>query len=767
MGTIKTKKRWALTHARPFFLRAIEQNRLLSLCALGAATIVISLAAHSQEQPGKFFDNSPTPSFTADQAKRGATAYTTSCTMCHGENLDDGEFGPPLKGASFKKDFGSQSAEALLTYMISKMPTSAPGSLDRRTYADLEAFILQSNGVAPGTTELAPANVSAASAPQSQAAPPQENRGAPTGFPQRQVNRDAIYQAAMAHRTAALDHLAPVTDEMLQHPSDGDWLMWRRTYSSLGHSPLRQINASNVNNLRVAWSRALAVGSDEITPLVHDGVIFIESADTIQAIDGATGDLLWQYLRPLPDVLFKGRNSVLRGIAIYQDMLFAPTADGHVVALDVKTGKVVWDHQVIYPASGGPYDRSNHDFRVDGAPIVVKDKVIIGVSLGITSKEGGCFIVGLDSHTGDELWRFHTIPRPGEPGGDSWNGAPVDQRFGASVWTAGSYDPDLNLVYFGTGNTYDTATLLEPQAEKGKSNDGLYTDSTVALNPDTGKLAWYYQHMNRDVWDLDWSFEQSLITLPIDGKPTNLLVTGGKIAIFDALDRSNGHYEFSKDVGLQNIVASIDPETGKKIINPELEPKVGKTALLCPSPNGARSWPATSYDPDTKILYIPMNESCTDYSYAPRDAAATEGGGEDMRFGFRLRPDTDGKFGRIEAINLQTKEAVWTDRQRAPIESSMLSTAGGIVFNGARDREFTAYDAATGKLLWQTGLNAAPSSSPVTYTAGGKQYIAVVAGGGGPLDASGGALAPELENPAGGTTLWIFDLPDKNQTAQQ
>ncbi len=604
--------------------------------------------------------------------------------------------------------------------------------------------------------------------------PAQPDQGVPGEKPVD--NRDATYATVMARRAAQLGKITPVTDAMLEHPPDGDWLTWRRTYSSLGHSPLRQINASNVNHLRVAWSRSLPLGPNEITPLAHDGVLFIESADTIQALDGATGDLLWQYVRPLPEPLLGGKKSVMRGLALYEDKLYAPTADGHLIALNVKTGKLVWDYQAVIPQTG-VYARSNRDFRLDGAPIVVKGKVIVGVSLGITNKAGGCFIVGLDAGTGKELWRFHTIAQPGEPGGDTWNGAPADERFGASIWTGGSYDPRLNLVYFGTGNTYDTATLLQPRAGKGesgrgqgasKNNDALYTDSTVALDPDTGKLVWYYQHMNRDVWDLDWAFEQSLITLPVNvmGKPTDLVVTGGKLGLFDAVDRATGKYLFSKDLGLQNVVVSIDPRTGKKIINPALEPEANKTKLLCPNANGARNWPATSYDPDTHILYVPMVETCADFTWIPGDAAQTAAGGEDMHFTSRKRPDSDGKFGRVEAVNLETGKVVWIDRQRTPVASSMLSTAGGIVFNGARDRQFTAYDAATGKILWQVRLNASPSSSPVSYSAGGKQYIAVVAGGGGTLDAGGGSLTPEIDNPPGGTSLWTFELPDTSGNAR-
>ncbi len=737
------------------------RNHFVMRMLATTALIFASLTLCSQAQgPGKFFENAPAPSFTASQAERGKTAYNQSCANCHGSNLNDGEFAAALKGAAFQKKWGGQSPAALFSYMLQKMPPAGPGTLGGQTYADLEAYILQANGVEPGATELTPAQLGG---PNAQGAP------AAQGFQGdvvrgTQGNRDAIYKAVMARRAAELEKLSPVTDDALRNPSNADWLMWRRTYAGLGFSPLAQIKKSNVSDLRLAWSRALPLSADEITPLVHDGVVFIESGSTLQALDGTKGDLLWQYVRPLGDQLINGRESTMRGIAIYQDKLYAPTADGHVIALNVKTGKLVWDHQIIVPLTG-VYAHSNHDFRLDGAPIVAHGKVMIGVSLGITNPAGGCFIVGLDAQTGDQVWRFQTIPRPGQPGGDSWNGAPVDQRFGASVWTGGSYDPKLNLAYFGTGNTYDVATLLQPHAEKGESNDGLYTDSTVALDPDTGKLAWYYQHMNRDVWDLDWAFEQLLITLPVRGKPTDLVVSGGKMAIFDAVNRSNGNYAFSKDLGLQTLVSSIDPTTGKKIINPALEPVANKTVLICPDANGARNWPATSYDPTTHILYVPLTEYCMDYTWTPQDAAQTAAGGLDIRFTLRLRPDTDGKMGRIDAVNLETKKVEWMDRQRAPIASAMLATAGGLVFAGAQDREFTAYDSATGKALWEAGLNATPSSYPITYAVGGKQYVAVVSGGGGPLDASGASLAPEFDSPAGGTTLWIFKLPDTGTPA--
>ena len=732
------------------------RNLAIAACAL------IFFASFGLAEPARaqgFFKSGSTPSFTAAQEERGQTAYANGCANCHGTNLDDGEFGPALKGITFQQKWGPQSPAAFFSYMVQKMPPANPGQLGSQTYADLEAYILQANGVAPGAAELTAAELGAGSSAQGAQAPPaakpQFQRDV---FPSRGIH-DVIYKAEMARRAAELEKLTPVTDAMLQDVPDSDWLTWRRTYASLGFSPLDQIKKSNVSSLRLAWSRALPPSADEITPLVHDGVLFIESGSTVQALDATTGDLLWQYVRQLPEVLLNGSDSVMRGIAIYQDKIFAPTADGHIVALDVKTGKLIWDHEVVVPLEG-VYAHSNHDYRLDGAPIVVHGKVIAGVSLGITNTGGGCYIVGLDAQTGNEVWRFNTIARPGQPGGDSWNGAPVNERFGASIWTSGSYDPKRNLVYFGTGNTYDVSTLLQPHSSaQGDSNDGLYTESTIALDPDTGKLAWYYQHMNRDVWDLDWVFEQLLLTLPVNGKPTDLVVSGGKMAIFDAVDRADGKYAFSKDLGMQNLVISIDPKTGKKIIDPKLEPVANKTVYICPNMNGARNWPATSYNPVTHILYVGMAEVCMDYTWAPRDAAQTAGGGLDIRGTLRTRPDSDGKMGRIDAVNLETRKIVWMDRQRAPIASAMLATAGGLVFSGAQNRKFTARDAANGKTLWQAGLNATPSSYPISYEAGGKQYIAVVSGGGSPLDAGDTSLAPELANPAGGTTLWIFALP--------
>ncbi|HEX4051522.1 MAG TPA: PQQ-binding-like beta-propeller repeat protein [Steroidobacteraceae bacterium] len=706
------------------------------LGCIGALTALPGFGVTAQAQG--LFDSGPV-SFIAPQAARGKSAYDDNCSSCHGSNLDDGQFGPPVKGPPFRAQWHSQSAAALFSLVATKMPPTSPDSLDSQTYADIEAYILQQNGAAAGTTALSAAELAKAALP-----------ARPAGGYGFLGNHDATYQAAMARREALLDKLTPVTAPMLRNPPAADWLMWRGTYGTTGYSQLNQINARNAGDLRVAWTITLPTSGNEITPLVHDGVLFVESANTVEALSGSNGSVLWQYVRQLPPRLRDGRQAHIKALAIYQDKLYAPTADGHMVALDIKTGRLIWDTSIEGDGKGG--------YTLSGGPIVADGKVVIGVSLALNAA-GGDFIVGLDGQTGKELWRFHTIARPGEPGGDSWNGVPVDQRYGGGVWTVGSYDPDLNLLYFGTGNTYDTGTLLQPSSHPGSTNDALYTDSTLALNPDTGKLVWYYQHMNRDVWDMDWVFEQSLLTLPLNGQSRKLLVTGGKLAIFDALDRASGKYQFSTEVGLQNLVVHIDPKTGAKSVNPAFDnPKPGQNYVICPSTDGARNWISTSFDPKTDILYVPLLDNCMNFHLVPRDAAQVAAGGDDISRAPIPPHDSDGNFGRIEAINLRTRKIVWTLRQRAPIESSTLASAGGVVFSGSHDREFHAYDSATGKLLWQTTLNSAPSSSPVTYDAGNEQYVAVVAGGGSSMDAFASALTPEIDEPNGSTTLWVFKL---------
>ena len=684
-------------------------------------------------------------------AAAGKQAYAKNCASCHGAALKNGTFGPPLTGPAFQAHWKGNS-NGLLEYIAKTMPPSAAGALGTQTYVATANYLIAANAMAKIT------NVAAATVAGKGGA---ARRGGEFGPAARgfALPHDSYYSRAVAVQQEKLQALAPVSAAMLADPPERDWLMWRRTYAALGFSPLTRIDRDTVKELRTAWNWSLPVSQNEITPLVHDGVMFIESGATVQALDAANGDLLWQYVRLLPDELESGRIWRVKSLALFGDDLLAPTADGHLVALDVRTGQVRWDHAVVTPELAARHGRGEAvALMLDGGPIVAEGKVIIGVSLG-QNVGGGCYVIALDAATGQEAWRFNTIARPGEPGGDSWNGHPLSERFGAGVWTAGSYDPKRHLLYFGTGNTYDTGTLLEPDPTARPENAGLYTDTTLALDVSSGKLVWHFQHVNRDVWDLDWVFERSLLTVPVNGVPTDVVVTGGKIAMFDTLDRATGKYLFSVDAGLQNLVVGVDPVTGVKKINPALEPKVGVRGLICPNTLGARNWPATAINPTTHLLYVPLIRSCADYTYSPRSAAETAAGGSDIRMTPHPLLDDDGMHAQLTAIDLATHKIVWKKTQRAPFESAILATAGGVIFAGSRDRMFRALDDRTGEVLWETRLNASPSSFPITYSIDGEQYVAIVAGGGGPLDATGALSAPEIVNPSEGITLCVFKLP--------
>jgi alcohol dehydrogenase (cytochrome c) len=700
---------------------------LLGLVFLG----IVADRVHAQQQAAPL-------SYTSDQAEKGQAAFAEHCASCHGQNLDDGAYGPALKGADFRQRWGSRSAEPLFSYTNTKMPPSRPGTLGDTLYAQLLAFILQENGAPSGAREL-PADPDALKA---MGAPNWPRAGGGGLAPQ-------VVLPPAPPRSNPLDKIRPVTDAMLTKVPDGEWLLWRRTYDAFGFSPLKKINKANVNDLRVAWSWSLPNGPNESTPIVHDGVLFIESyGDKVQALDAATGDLLWQYSRRLPTGLAPG---VKRGISIYGNRLYIPTSDSHLVALDVKTGRVVWDQLVADPKKG---------YRLTGGPLVARGKVMIGTT---GRADGGNFVAALDAETGKEAWRFYTIARPDGPGGNSWNGLALDKRNGASVWIPGSYDPVQNLAFFGTGNTYDTGPLRIPVNQPGVTSDGLYLDSTLALDPVTGRLAWHFQHQANGQWDLDYAFERMVVRMPVKGDTQSVVVTAGKQAIFDFLDPETGKYLSSIDLGLQNVVTAIDPKTGAKTVDPRLVPGDGQTKMICPHVSGGRGWMPTAFEAVTKILYLPMVEACMDLVPVPAGERGSLSTG--VRWTVRPRPGSDGKYGRLQAINLETKQTVWVERQRAPLTTGTLVTAGGLVFVGSLDRMFEAYDAATGAPLWKTRLNDVPSSAPISYSTNGQEYVAVVVGPGGYQSNSYDELVPEIQNPPDhGAQIWVFEIPAKTAT---
>jgi alcohol dehydrogenase (cytochrome c) len=664
----------------------------------------------------------------------GQATYLQSCLACHGARLEGSPFAPTLVGKAFQDHWRGKPAAELLEQMRRTMPPKGTGTVKPAAFADLLAFLVKAN-------EDGPAFLAGLPSP-----------AAPSGAAGSQV-RTAPMPPAMARR---LSGLAAVTDALLASPPEGSWLMWRRTFDSAGFSPLRQLDRGSVRRLQKAWSLQLDPSSNEITPLVHDGVLFVHSGVSLTAVDAATGTPLWKYQREIPRPanarqFDPGRRARVKSIAIYGHSLFMPTPDGHLVALDARSGRLLWDRAINSGSAG---------LQLSSGPLAARGVVMIGASLGLANK-GGCFIVALDAATGQERWRFQTVAQPGAPGGDTWNGAPAEERFGAGVWTTGSYDPALNLAYFGVGNTYTTATLLQPRAGASgvSANDALYTNATLALRPETGELVWHHQHHRRDVWDQDWAFEQTIVTLGTGPDERRAVVTSGKTAVFEAVDAATGRFLFAHDTGLSNLYASIDPATGEKRNNPALEPVAGKALLLCPSNLGARNWPATSLNTATGMLFVPMQESCAEFTWEPRGAKETAAGGSDIRFSPKMRPGSDGKLGRMIALDLKTRRVAWTHRQRMPLASSLLATAGGVLFMGDLERNFGAYDQDSGALLWSTRLPAAAEATPISYSVNGRQFIAVVSGEGSHLGTYNRGLVPELGAPVNDISLQVYALP--------
>lgn len=562
---------------------------------------------------------------------------------------------------------------------------------------------------------------------------------------------------AFSQENTRLNSISPVTDDMLLNPSDGDWLHWRRTYTGWGYSPLEQINKENVKNLGVAWTWSLTPGATETTPIVHDGVLYIHNnLDKVQALDGATGDLLWEYIRDLPQAVIDagGNTATKRNMAIYQDKLIVSTSDTHIIALDAKTGQVVWDVQ--------PADWSK-GWRYSAGPLVADGVIIQGMTGCGNAQPGGCFITGHNPETGEELWRLYSIARDGEEG-DSWNGLPVDSRFGASVWIAGTYDPDTKTVFTGVGQPYpwiaEMSGLLP--AQEGKKNNALYSDSTLAIDPKTGELKWYHQYLENDTWDLDYVYERILVDLPFDGTDRKQVVTTGKLGIIEAIDRESGEWLWAKETVPQNVVASIDPETGAKTINQDAIPRIGETTVNCPADPGGRGWPATAYSPRTQTLYLPLAEYCSNTTPQPLSPGQIYTGGGRATFARIPVEGSDGNIGRVDAIKLTDQSTAWSHRQRAPITSAVLPTGGGVVFGGDLNRYFYAFDDETGEVLWKTRTNNVVNSFPISYEVDGKQYVAVAVGNGSSQARSLATLTPEIRVPAAGSALWVFALPDTN-----
>ena len=556
--------------------------------------------------------------------------------------------------------------------------------------------------------------------------------------------------------------VVPVTDEMLQDPAPEDWLMWRRTLDSWGYSPLDQVKRENVDQLQMVWSRALATGRQEGTPLAYGGVLYMpQASDVIEAIDAVTGDLKWSHRRALPEDVYdyvggNARNN--RNIAIYDRFIINTSDDNFVFGLDVDTGEIAWETKI--------FDYQVNPVGHSSGPIIANGQVISGRSCRPQGGPESCVILSHDARTGEELWRRRTIPAPGEPGDETWGGVPYEQRVHVGTWMPPSFDAELGLIYFGTSVTSPAPKFMLGGIE----NTHLYHNSTLALDVDTGEIRWHYQHLN-DHWDLDHPFERILLDTAVSPDAAAVswinprvragdvrkVVTGipGKTGVVYTLDRATGEFLWATPTVAQNVISDINGETGVVTENSEaVFTALGQQVLACPNMHGGKDWEAGAYSPLTNTMYFPLRNMCQRLLATTAEDASHRIYALAVRH--ELAPGTD-QLGTVHAISAETGETKWLHEQRAAT-LSLVATGGRLVFGGDANGRFRAFDQETGTVLWEINLGSPVSGFPISYAVNGRQFIAVSTGGAATTP-SFLQLTPELR-PSNGNNIFVFALPE-------
>ena len=485
-----------------------------------------------------------------------------------------------------------------------------------------------------------------------------------------------------------------------------NWLTYSGDYRSWRYSALDQINASNVGRLATQWVfQSASLGQFETTPLVVDGILYGTGQDNRAfALDARTGRAIWRYQRRLPEKVQACCGMVNRGFAILGNKLFMSTLDAHVVALDSKTGNVVWDVQAA------DYRQANV-FTV--APLLVKDKIIVGVAGGEYGVRG--FIDAYYADSGKRAWRFYTVPGPGEPGHDTWAGDSW-KTGGAPAWVTGSYDPELNIIYWPTGNPSPSNYGGE------RGGDNLYSNCMLALDADTGKLKWHYQFTPHDLHDYDATQVPVLLDANWDGQPRKLLLHANRNGFLYVLDRTTGKVLSATPFAHITWAKEIGPD-GRPVIAPHSEP-TPEGVRVCPGALGATNWFSPSYNPQTGWLYVASSEECDTFSAAPQKYHE----GHDFLGSVYVPASGEKAWGALRALDPFTGNKKWEFKYTSPPWGGVLSTAGGVVFAGDSEGNFTALDARTGKDQWHIQLGAAVYSSPIAYSLDSRQYIVIPAG---------------------------------------
>jgi alcohol dehydrogenase (cytochrome c) len=548
---------------------------------------------------------------------------------------------------------------------------------------------------------------------------------------------------------ATLQTYTPVTAERLKNPEDGDWLMLRRTYNGWAYSPLTQITAANVDRLQPVWVLSTGqMSGHEAPPIVNNGVMFVATpGNQVIAIDVRTGTVLWRYRRSLAeDAITVHRTN--RGVALHGNMVFFASEDAILVAIDAKSGREVWTATV---------DENKNGYYMTVAPLVADGKVLVGVSGGELGIRG--FVAAYDTETGVQKWRAYTVPAPGEPGSETWPaGGEQWKTGGGATWITGNYDPESNLVFWGTGNG-------GPWMGDRRPGDNLYTSSTIAIDVATGQIRGHHQYQPNESWDWDEVSPPIVVDYQRNGRTIKGLINVARSGYLWFLERTDGAIKFvdAKPYVKQNVFKSIDPVTGRAEIDPDRKPGTGKKADYCPAVWGGKNWPSVAYSPETRMIYIPANENTCGTSVGTEVEYVPGRGYSGARVGFYLAPGAD-HIGEVQAWNVDTGERAWTHRFATSSNwGSMLATRGGVVFSGGTsDRMFRGYHAKTGDVLWEFPTNSGIVGQPISFAVDGRQYVAVQSGWGTDakamqirLNATSPGKFPEV--PEGGA-VWVFAL---------
>ncbi len=730
----------------------IEQGAMNTMPQLLALTFLLASGSTLAQQLQQ-------ANYEEGQAERGELLYQQNCAACHLADLSGSFEAPNLADNSFRNNWSNRGMQEFLDMLRRSMPPQAPGSLSESQYQDVSAFILSANAIpASSIVTLTVANsvvflngdVSAVAngvqrtpvPGRAGTVPSPRTRNAVPEIATVYSSDRALSRSYTGINNSAIDKFRNVSSEELADPEPADWTYWRRSPQSQGYTPLDQITTKNVSSLSLAWVWGMEAGRSQPAPLVRDGIIFIPNfGNVVQALDGRDGSLLWEYRRQFPE---GGRSGgLLRTLAMWEDMIFVATTDAHLVALDARTGAVRWDSEIADETLG---------YSNTSGPIVANGIVINGITGCGRFFEQSCFITGHDANTGEELWKTFTIAQPGEAGGDTWGALPLEFRGGGDVWISGSWDPELGLVFFGVAQAKPWMA-----ASRGLTTDdsALYSNSTLAIDPKDGRIVWHRQHVPGESLDMDEAFEQVLIDI-VD-EP--YLFTIGKSGILWKLDRRTGEFMGLKETVFQNVFSDINLETGEVRYREDIRNmKVSEWLSVCPSTAGGHNWQSTGYHPPTRNLVIPLSQSCMEMS--PREVTFEVGsGGNQGDRRWMEMPNTEGQFGKLSALNVDSMEESWSIEQRAPFLTAALTTAGGLVFIGDYDRYVHAYDVETGKELWRTRLATSAQGFPVSFAIDGEQYVAIPAGrdGGSPWRI-GSFLAPELVSPTGHNALYVFKL---------